>query len=245
MTAVRIAREDEIDAYCAEWLDLPLERVREPGTTVAPSAHIPLDRILLFARGETTIVRVHPERHALVAGLATPARALRAADLRAALGGAAGSDVPAEQLLYTDAASFRPAPPIATRELGPEDEAIWSELVSACTEREVELSEIELGQPFVLGGFEGERIVAASSYLRPGGVIADIGVLARPDARGKGYGAAVASAVARRAFDRGLIPQWWALVSNRPSVAIARRLGFVHYAFEEGGRLTPDRSVRL
>ena len=239
MSADRIAREDEIDAYCADWLGLPLERVRAPGTTVAASARVPVDRVLLFVRSDTTIVRVHPERHALVAGFAARSHALRVAGLRAALGAEAASEVPPEELLYADEASFRPVPRIATRELGPEDEACWSELVSACTEREVELSEIELGQPLVLAGFEGERIVAASSYLRPGGAIADIGVLAHPDARGKGYGAAVASAVAERALDRGLIPQWWALVSNRPSLAIARRLGFVHYAFEEGVRLSP------
>jgi len=73
----------------------------------------------------------------------------------------------------------------------------------------------------------------------PGDPIADIGVLTHPDARGSGAGSRVAGAVCAAILARGLVPQWWSLVSNRGSLGIAARLGFQPWAREEWVRL-PD-----
>ena len=82
----------------------------------------------------------------------------------------------------------------------------------------------------IAGVFEGNSLVAAAGYEVWGGHIAHIGVVTHPTHRGKGHGKAVVVEVSRDALANGLVLQYRTLTANAPSVAIARALGFRHYA---------------
>jgi predicted GNAT family acetyltransferase len=71
------------------------------------------------------------------------------------------------------------------------------------------------------------QVVAASGYEVWCGEVAHVGVLTHPRFRGRGLGAAVASATVAHALGAGLVAQWRARATNAASRRIARSLGFV------------------
>lgn len=70
------------------------------------------------------------------------------------------------------------------------------------------------------------RAVAAANLTVFDDVPADVGVLVAQDARGRGYGTAVAAAAARFALERHGIARWRTLSATSASRAVAARLGF-------------------
>ncbi|MGH9001857.1 MAG: GNAT family N-acetyltransferase [Acidimicrobiia bacterium] len=56
-----------------------------------------------------------------------------------------------------------------------------------------------------------------------------IGVVTRPDRRGRGYGAAVAAAATAAALETTTVAEWRARGTNTPSIRTALRLGFASY----------------
>jgi hypothetical protein len=86
------------------------------------------------------------------------------------------------------------------------------------------------GQAVTLFGlFDGESLVAAAN-LSPGpGGASDVGVLTRPDVRGKGYGERVAALAAAQAVAMCGIARYRVLVDYAASLGIAQRLGFAEY----------------
>jgi RimJ/RimL family protein N-acetyltransferase len=58
---------------------------------------------------------------------------------------------------------------------------------------------------------------------------ADVGVLTRPDARGRGLAARLASTMVADALPVAGVVRYRALVTNRRSLAVASRLGFEPY----------------
>lgn len=78
--------------------------------------------------------------------------------------------------------------------------------------------------------FAGDQIVGLSHYEIWGGAVAHIGVVTVPAARGRGVGERVVRQAAQEAIKRNLLPQYRTLWSNKPSIRIAERLGFFHYA---------------
>jgi RimJ/RimL family protein N-acetyltransferase len=65
-----------------------------------------------------------------------------------------------------------------------------------------------------------------------------IGIITHPDVRGQGYGRAVVSAISAYGLAADLVPRYQTLAANTPSVAIARALGFTHYATTLAVRLS-------
>jgi RimJ/RimL family protein N-acetyltransferase len=53
-----------------------------------------------------------------------------------------------------------------------------------------------------------------------------IGIETAPEYRGRGFATLTASAFAGHCAERGIVPHWDAWSSNRPSVAVAEKLGF-------------------
>lgn len=81
----------------------------------------------------------------------------------------------------------------------------------------------------LFGLFDGESLVAAAN-LSPGpGGASDVGVLTRPDLRGKGYGERVAALAAAQAVAMCGIARYRVPVDYDASLGIARRLGFTEY----------------
>ena len=77
---------------------------------------------------------------------------------------------------------------------------------------------------------EDGRILGLSHYEIWGGVIAHIGVVTVPSARGRGVGELVVRQAAQDALRNGLLPQYRTLWANTPSIRIAEKIGFSHFA---------------
>lgn len=80
-------------------------------------------------------------------------------------------------------------------------------------------------QPVLFGYFLDGKIVAASNYLLWGNDSASIGVLTHGAYRGQGYCKAVATAAMEHAIGQGLFVLYQTIAENRPSIAMAKRLG--------------------
>lgn len=75
-------------------------------------------------------------------------------------------------------------------------------------------------------GWADDQTVAAANLTPFDGMPADVGVLAHPFGRGRGFGTAVASVATSYAVQEFGIARWRALITNTASRRIARRLGF-------------------
>ena len=95
------------------------------------------------------------------------------------------------------------------------------------------------GAAAIVGGFRGPALAAVSSYEIWSERIAHIGIVTHPAHRGTGAGTAAVRAMTRIALARKLIAQYRTLLTNAPSMAIARRLGFERYATTVSIRLSP------
>ncbi|QDY90346.1 GNAT family N-acetyltransferase [Arthrobacter sp. UKPF54-2] len=74
---------------------------------------------------------------------------------------------------------------------------------------------------------DGRRTpVACGAYTEWEGILAQLGVLVAPAWRRRGVGTLAASIAAHEALASGLTLQWRSDVSNKGSLALARRLGF-------------------
>jgi RimJ/RimL family protein N-acetyltransferase len=135
-----------------------------------------------------------------------------------------------------DPADFRDAPSPA-RLLTREDEDAVRRLAEGCGETAWTQSKLALEREHNFGLFEGKDLVAASGYLAMGDVLAYVGVITHPQQRGKGYARKVAAASIRYAFERGLVPMWRTPQANEAAVALAKSLGFSHYASTRDVRL--------
>lgn len=73
---------------------------------------------------------------------------------------------------------------------------------------------------------EGPDAAAASCRRIWHHTLAHLGVLTRPDRRGRGLGGCIAAIAAEEAFAEGLVPQWRVDLEDGASHRIARHLGF-------------------
>jgi GNAT superfamily N-acetyltransferase len=85
-------------------------------------------------------------------------------------------------------------------------------------------------QPAVLFGiFDGDRMMAAANLTSGPDAATDIGIVLRPEARGKGYGVQLAATAARQAIVMHGIARFRILATSQPTMAIAATLGFEAY----------------
>jgi hypothetical protein len=129
---------------------------------------------------------------------------------------------------FTDAAHFAPVVCGAGRRLDQGD-PLLAGLRQACGE--TEWAEGGFADPDgVIYGLEEDGRLAAAGNLTPfRGSPADVGLLTRPDARGRGLAKQVAVQMIVDALPAAGVVRYRALVTNSPSLAIARSLGFVGY----------------
>jgi RimJ/RimL family protein N-acetyltransferase len=82
-----------------------------------------------------------------------------------------------------------------------------------------------------LGDYAGcYELAALASYQIWGAQIAHIFIVTHPAFRGQGYATAGVSSLTQTILERTLVPQYRTLEGNAASMAIAKRLGFLHYA---------------
>lgn len=82
--------------------------------------------------------------------------------------------------------------------------------------------------PFAV--IKDNQILGLSCYKIWGNLIAHIGVLTIPQSRRQGIGENVVRQAIQKALGKNLLPQYRTLWSNKASIRVAEKLGFVHYA---------------
>src|SRR5262245_25024709 len=154
----------------------------------------------------------------------TAARLADPVEARGILGSGIGVLGPA-MLAFTATAAATPAPsPAEPSEPGAPD---LDQLSAACDPADAAESALAAWTHWVHVIRERDLVVAAAGAQVWAGTLANLGVLTRPDRRGRGLGATVAASVMRAALAAGLVTQWrarWELTASR---RLAAGLGFV------------------
>jgi GNAT acetyltransferase len=216
---------------------------RDPGTVVVarPARPVPGPRwVTVVTLGDSRCVllpadlagRLDPDAHRGRAGgagtgAADPIIAGRLAhpdEARALLGTGIAVLGPAV-LAYADHLASSPVPSAA--EPAEPGAADLDQLGAACDPGEAAESALAAWTHWVHVIRERDLVVAAAGAQVWGGTLAHLGALTRPDRRGRGLGATVASSVARAALATGLVAQWRARAELTASRRLAAALGFV------------------
>lgn len=99
-------------------------------------------------------------------------------------------------------------------------------ILSTCTEEEQEESDVSTMPTFFVAESDAGEPTSVAGYETWNGKIAQIGVLTRPEHRGKGYAAVAAQAVVQHALNNHLVPQWRCRIGNSSSDRLSQNLGF-------------------
>ncbi len=224
---------DRLDAWWAAALGCDVTDFQHDRTLVAPHGAALSDYPGVFALARhgaciisTPHARVAPAM-ALVAG--QPPRAAFARDiLRQAFAPKGSTVIGPAWLGYADCTDIQAADNRDTCPLTRQDAALRA-LEAACDPVDWEHSGIDASHGLLFGCFRGPVLVAAGT-CRPGdeGVL-DIGVVAHPAYRGRGYGHAVVGAMTAYGLTHGHVMRYRTLQANVPSLRIARALGYRSY----------------
>jgi GNAT superfamily N-acetyltransferase len=217
-----------VERFWAAQLGCRVADLRRPGVLVVARPE-PAAAALALLRAAPLVVAVPPVwRPALTTALvaAHPAEAFHPDRLRAGFGAAAGEVVGPAYQGFADAGDFVRAPAEGVRPLGAADRDALDALRRAAGETAWEHSAIDPDHPPLFGRFAGGVLVAAATLADAGGPVASVGVLTDPRHRGRGHGRAVAGAATWAAVAVGAVAHYQTLDANRPSVAIARALGY-------------------
>lgn len=128
-------------------------------------------------------------------------------------------------LMHYLAAVSRPMADTRVRRLAPEDQHLLDELLRTSGPEATAEADVSVDHPVAVGIVEDDRLLAVASLLDMGHGTVDVGVLVHPQARRRGLGAAVVSAVANRAGGR--LVQYRCDRENEASAQLARACGFV------------------
>lgn len=132
-----------------------------------------------------------------------------------------------DYLFYRSPPAASPPRQHRVRRLGSDDRDAFKRFQDAASAKDMDDAWVEFDHPVLFGGFDGDRIVCAASMLRwRESPLGDLGVLTLAQARGRGLGRAVVSAIADHAVASGLAPQYRCQTDNSASVALARSCGF-------------------
>lgn len=215
---------EKIEQTWADYFKLPVERIRQPGTTLDIRDQGEW-QILWHVTNCHTIVQANPQFAAVVQGILDQ----HPADYRMTQ-----SDFPnqheGDKFYYMDQATFKPftaAYPV--RKLSTTDQAAFDAFIANCPEDDVDTADVSIEHEAALGAFDGDRIIAVSSSYDWHG-FTDLGVLSDPNYRGKGLGKAVVSALAQYCFEHDdRVICYRHDYENLGSQAIARGLNFTFY----------------
>ncbi len=231
-----------IDRYWSSFFGCPRQTLYGRGTVVL--AHVGLADyrgIFAFLRGESLLVSIPADLLDAVGPRVQrwlPGDLLDEDRLRHDIGYPVERIVGPAFIGYTDATVFEPASRVGVRALGRQDVPALAALRAVCTPLEWEHGGSQLEDRPVMGVYAEGRLVTVAGYQLWDVVIAHISVITHPQHRGRGYGRAAVSRLTEEVLAGGLVPQYRTLEANRSSVAIARVLGFEHYATSVAARLS-------
>jgi RimJ/RimL family protein N-acetyltransferase len=130
---------------------------------------------------------------------------------------------------YADRSLFRPVADGDVRRLTEVDALAVRELEAAVSGAEWSEGGFVHEGAELWGLFEDDRLAALGNMTEWNGALSDVGLITRPDRRGRGLGTMVASAMCRAVLDEVGIVRYRALTTNLASLKVAERLGFVSY----------------
>lgn len=112
--------------------------------------------------------------------------------------------------------------------LVPAHAPLLAHFCSHCREEEKDNVDVTLGQDSAWGCFLGGELMGFARYygVPPDFRIVDLGVIVRPDQRGKGLAKKLVARACREAMRAGLIPRYRTNIDNHATIAVARALGF-------------------
>jgi RimJ/RimL family protein N-acetyltransferase len=235
---------DIADRWWAQDFGCPPTELRPERTRVQPHAGnlVGSPRIWILVIGPAPLVSLPP---AAVPTLAVPARAWTnalvgdATALTAAIHPLAVERIVGPAFIgYGTSKTLDLWIANQARVLTREDDPAVSRLRASCAPEEWEHGGSD---PHAVPTFgcvsEGGEVLAMAGYQVWGGTIAHISVVTAPHARGRDFGRRAVACAAQHALSAGLLPQYRTLLANEPSMAVARRLGFVPYGYSVSIRL--------
>jgi RimJ/RimL family protein N-acetyltransferase len=213
-------------------LGCPREWLRSPHTVVLSHADDLYAGIFILLIGAAPIISLP---HHLYPAFRATAEHWSAADvlnvtfLRTWLGDRVDQIIGPAFIGYADRATFQAIEPNVACLLGARDHQQVATLRAACDAAEWEHGGSALGPNPIAGVYAGRQLVALAGYQVWGGDLAHIAVVTHPKHRGQGYACAAVSKLTETVLAHDLVPQYQTLDSNRPSLHVAQKLGFVRY----------------
>ena len=131
---------------------------------------------------------------------------------------------------YVDPRGVVEQPPCDARPLGPSDDDVLARLHAAVDDDEWGEGGFARQAPYaevVWGAFEDGDLVAAGNLTDFDGRPADVGIVTRPDSRGRGLASRLVSMMVADALRTVPVVRYRALESNAASRRVAAKLGFV------------------
>jgi ribosomal protein S18 acetylase RimI-like enzyme len=145
---------------------------------------------------------------------------------------------------YTDTRLFKKLAGGDAQLLTETDEKAVEVLRNACPAEEWDHGGSDFRPSEMVGIIRGQQLATVASYEIWGEQIAHISIIAHPAFRGRGHATTAVSELTRFVLERHLVPQYRTLEANQPSMAIARRLGFVQYATSLAIGFRPQNTER-
>ncbi len=222
-----------VDAYRAYQLGVPAAALREPGVLVVPHGEgfIGYAGVYALRSGASLVISAPDAVRDAVSAVVDGRAAGEAFDARLladALGGRVERLVGPAWIGYADAGDARGGDGGAARLLGDADAGALLSLRDACDPTEWEHGGIDPAVAPIFGMYQGGALIAAASWKEHGERIRHVGFVTHPAHRGRGYGRVVAAAITAHGVGPGAIMQWQTLLSNEPSLAVGRALGYQH-----------------
>ena len=239
------ALEEAVDRAWADALGCEVEQLHTPGAHLVPGGPRLLghDVVYLARVGAATLVycpqhvREHARSVLAVVPLGWDEHATTAGDdddraMCARIAGVRPEEVHGPSWHgFVDAGHLVGGVHARGRRLPP-DHPLLTELRHACGDDDWAEGGFFFGddledQALVYGIEEGDRLVAAGNLTPFCGVPADVGLVTRPEARGRGLATSLAARMVADALPQVGIVRYRTLVGNVASLRIARALGFV------------------
>lgn len=230
MTAV-VARE-RVDLHWARFLGIAARELSRPGVLVTEHAALEsYQGVWCFTRADRCVISAPAGWVETLRECVAGVDAMHvAASVEAALGGLAGLRVGPSYQGWLPPEHFTPVRSPEVCKLDRDGASALAALRSAVSPVEWESSGLASDRAETWGDFARGEIAALGQLRARGDRAVDPCVISHPRARGSGSGSRVVSAMCEEALSRGTLVLYQTLLANAPAVAIARRLGFEHYA---------------
>lgn len=226
---------ERVDQYWRETFGISEAEFAAPGILVHANGGRVSGRnaAWVFLHGDACLLSVPPDWLAPVreaAGDLSPDLLLRPDTLHSLFPGRVTRLVGPAYQGCAERRDFRPLPCERMRPLSAPDRPALERLREACDPAEWDDSGISPDSEPLFGYFDRDDLLAIAGIIPWSPCAANPAVLTHPAARGRGCGAAVASAAMAHILYQGSIVLYQTLLANRPAVRIAERLGCRQYA---------------